>query len=158
MRVRTETPDLLVLDDRPLMIALLLLVFALLDLGVVMALASQGDWAGVGMLGLGLPMMAVAWYFFVRRTIVFLDRSTGLVTRRVAMLVGQTEERLPLSDVVGAETQSPTMSKGRSTYKPVLILRNGGRHPLLSVSTSGRGPSRAVAAINRWLAAGKGPG
>ena len=151
MRVKTETPALLVLEDRPLFIAGFLLLFALADMAAVLALASAGEWEGVAMLGLGIPMMAVAWIAFVRRTIVFFDRSTGLVTRRVASLIGQKDESLPLSEVVGAEVMSGSTSKGGSTARPVLLLRGGGRHPLLSVSTSGRGPSRAAAAINRWL-------
>ena len=153
MRIRTETPELLVLEDRPLLVALLLSAFLLIDAAVVVALVSQGDWAGVAMLGLGIPLLLAGFVFFVRRTIVFLDRGTGLVTIRVASLIRQSEESLPLADVAGAEVQVNRSSKGSSTSVPVLLLRGGGKRPLLSVSTSGRGPGRAAAAINRWLGA-----
>lgn len=151
MRIKTDTPSLLVLEDRPLLIALLLSAFVLADVVAVFALVAQGEWAGVAMLGLGVPLLLAGFYFFVRRTIVFFDRGSGLVTIRVASLIGQKEDSLPLADVARAEVQVNRSSKGGSTSLPVLILKAGGKRPLLSVSTSGRGPGRAVAAINRWL-------
>lgn len=154
MRLRTETAQLLVLEDRPILIALLLSAFLLIDIAAVFGLASQGEWAGVGMLGLGIPLMLAGFVFFVRRTIVFFDRGAGLVTIRVASLIGQKEDSLPLSDVIGAEAERNPSSKGGSTARPVLLLTEGRKRPLLSVSTSGRGPGRAAAAINRWLAKG----
>ncbi|NHB75791.1 hypothetical protein [Rhodobacter calidifons] len=155
MRIRTETPALLVLEDRPLLIALLLSAFVLIDAAAVFGLARQGEWAGVAMLGLGIPLLLAGFVFFVRRTIVFFDRSSGMVSIRVASLIGQKEDSLPLSEVIGAEVQRNPSSKGGSTARPVLLLKGGGRRPLLSVSTSGRGPGRAAAAINRWLAPDK---
>ena len=151
MRIKTETPELLVLEDRPLLIALLLSAFLLIDVAVVFGLARQGEWAGVGMLGLGIPLMAAGLVFFVRRTIVFFDRAAGQVTIRVASLIGQKDDSLPLAEVTGAEVQRNPSSKGGSTARPVLVLTGGRKRPLLSVSTSGLGPSRAAAAINRWL-------
>lgn len=156
MRIKTETPTLPVLEDRPLLVALLLSAFLMIDAAAVVGLGMQGEWAGVGMLGLGIPFLLVAFYFFVRRTIVFLDRGTGMVTIRVAMLIGQKEDTLPLADVTGAEVQVNRSSKGGSTAVPVLLLRDGRKRPLLSVSTTGRGPGRAVAAINRWLQVAQG--
>lgn len=153
MRIKSETPDMLVLEDRPLGVALLLSAFLMVDAAVVVGLATQGDWAGVAMLGLGIPLLVAGFFFFVRRTLVFFDRKGGQVTIRVATLRGQPEEHLPMSDVAGAEVQVNRSSKGGSTARPVLLLKAGGKKPLLSVSTSGRGPGQAVAAINRWLAA-----
>lgn len=151
MRVKTDTPDLLVLEDRPLLVALLLSIFLLFDAAAVLALAAQGEWAGVAMLGLGIPLLLAGFFFFVRRTIVFFDRGTGQVTIRVATLISQKDASLPLAEVRGAEVQVNRSSKGGSTSLPVLLLTEGRKRPLLSVSTSGGGPSRAAAAINRWL-------
>lgn len=151
MRVKTDTPELLVLEDRPLLIAVFLSAFLLFDAAIVIALMAQGEWAGVAMLGLGIPLLLAGFVFFVRRTIVFFDRSTGLVTIRVASLIGQKEESLPLADVAGADVQVNRSSKGGSTSRPVLRLRGGGSKALLTVSTSGGGAGRAKAAINRWL-------
>lgn len=153
MRIKTDTPELLVLEDRPLMVALLLSAFVLLDVAAVFGLAAQGEWAGVAMLGLGIPLLLAGFFFFVRRTIVFFDRGAGLVTIRVATLVSQKDETLSLADVTGAEVRRNPSSKGGSTALPILRLRGGGSKALLSVSTSGGGPGRAAAAINRWLGA-----
>ncbi len=92
-----RNPDLLVLEDRPLFASLLLAAFLLADAAAVIALALQGEWAGVGMLGLGIPLLILAAFFFVRRTIVFLDRPGNRVTIRTATLRGQTEDSLPLN-------------------------------------------------------------
>lgn len=151
MRVKTETPELLVLEDRPLLVALLLSAFLMMDAAAVFGLAAHGEWAGVAMLGLGIPLVLAGFVFFVRRTIVFFDRGTGMVTIRIASLIGQKEDSLPLAEVIGAEVQRNPSSKSGSTARPVLLLQGGARRPLLSVSTSGRGPGRAAAAINRWI-------
>jgi hypothetical protein len=150
MKVKTETPDLLVLEDRPLFASLLLAAFFLADAAAVIALALQGDWAGVGMLGLGLPLLVLAAFFFVRRTIVFLDRPGNRVTIRTATLRRQTEDTLPLDRVTGAEVQVGRGS-GTPTRRAALVLAGGGMRELTQVYSSGGGASRAVAAINRWL-------
>lgn len=151
MRIKTETPGPLVPEDRPLLIALLLAAFLLIDVTAVFGLARQGDRAGVGMPGLGIPLMAAGFVLLVRRTILFFDRATGRVTIRVASLVRQKDDSLPQAEVTGAEVQRNPSSKGGLTARPVLVLTGGRKRLLLSVSTSGLGPSRAAAAINRWL-------
>lgn len=153
MRVKSETPDLLVLEDRPVFVALLLAAFVLGDAAAVIALASQGEWAGVAMLGLGIPLLLIAGYFFVRRTIVFLDRPGNQVTIRVATFRGQTDAVLPLDGVVGAEVQVSRSSKGGTTQRAALVLAGGGMRELTQVYSSGGGAARAVAAIRRWLPA-----
>ncbi|AZL59643.1 hypothetical protein EI545_12860 [Tabrizicola piscis] len=153
MRVKSETPDMLVIEDRPILVAILLSAFILIDATVVLALASQGNWAGVAMLGLALPLLVGALVLFVRRTLIFLHRPQGQVTIRVASLIGQTETSLPLANVTGAEVQKSRSSKGGSTYRPALRLAGGGARELVSVYSSGSGADRVAAAINRWLGA-----
>lgn len=153
MRVKSETPDLLVLEDRPVFVAALLAAFVLADAAAVVALAGQGEWAGVAMLGLGIPLLLGAGYLFIRRTIVFLDRPGNRVTIRVATFRGQTENSLPLDSVRGAEVQVSRSSDNGTTQRAALVLEGGARRELTQVYTSGGGAGRAVAAINRWIAA-----
>jgi hypothetical protein len=154
MRIKSETPDMLIIEDRPVVIALLLSAFVLAEVIAVFYLVAEGEWAGVAMLGLGIPLLAVAFIVFVRRTIVFLDRPGGMVTIRVASLIGQKENSLPLAEVTGAEVQTRRSSKGGSTHRPALRLTGGSAQELVTVYTSGGGAGRVVGAINRWLGTG----
>jgi hypothetical protein len=160
MKTREDTPDRLVLEDRPLLISLAIAAMIIVTAGVALSDLMSGNWGGAVMMGLGTALCGLAFGVFVRRTLVFLDRSTGLVTLREASLLGLTETQHPLADVTGVTIDT---RKGRSrpgkhdpdTHRPCLTLTDGTRLPLVKVYTSGPGAARAAAQVSAWLAAGR---
>ena len=160
MKIRENTPDRLVLEDRPWLIALAISAMALVTAGVTLSNLLAGEWGAAAMMGLGTALCGLAFGVFVRRSIVFLDRTTGLVTLREASVLGTTEVQHPLAEVGGAQVDT---RKGRSrpgkhdpdTHRPCLTLSGGTRVPLVKVYTSGPGASRAAAELSSWLDANR---
>jgi hypothetical protein len=154
MVIREETPDRLVIDDRPVLIAVLLGLGLLVVAGVTMALMSAGQWGGAAMLGLGTVLVGAAIALFVRRTMLFLDRPSGTVLIRSTTVFGTNEQRHALSALRGAQVQTSRSGKGGPAHRPALLLSGGQAVPITPIYTSGRGAGRAVEAIERWLATG----
>ena len=159
MKVAHNTPDQLILDDRPWLLGgllvLLILIFA--GFGLQALLAGRG----AGLLGLaGAALWGVALVVFVRRTTVTFDRGAGQITRHVKSLRRATTTLWPLSGVSKADIEtrlsrnSGKHGKGRVTpmHRPVLHWTDGSpATPLMEVYVNGDGASETAAAINRWL-------
>lgn len=153
MRVKSESPELLVIEDRPVLLAALLAGLLLTSLAAALWLTGQGQWALAGAIAAGGLLELAALLVFVRRTLVFFDRPGATVTFRSATLLRQTEDRLPLAHVQGAEVQVSRGTEGDTTQRPALRLLGGERRELTPIYSSGAGADRVVRAINRWLAA-----
>lgn len=158
MKIRRNTPDMLVAEQVPLLLAIGLFAFvmAFVTPGVVLLFA--GEWLGLifGTLGGGLGFAAMC--VFVERLQVILDAAAQTATIRRHTMLSQREITLPLVELVRATTES-TGSKGKSRarlFRPALVLDDGTGegeilHPITEVFSSGTGAARLVAAINDWL-------
>jgi len=153
MIVREETSERLVIEDRPVLLALSLGLGMLVVAGATMALMTAGQWQGAAMLGLGTVLTGVAIAVFVRRTMLFLDRPSASVLIRTTTVFGVREQHHPLSALQGAQVQTNRRTRGGPTHRPVLVLTGGQVVPVTPVYTGGAGAGRAVAAIERWMAA-----
>lgn len=158
MKLREETPDRLMLEDKPVILGILLSLAILGNCAAALFVAIDEPLIGLGVMA-GGGIWGLAFWAFVRRTLVMLDRPSDLVVRRVASLTGQTEDTLPLSRITGAIVQShqSTGKTTSTTYRAALVVRGAEPFPLTKVYSSGRGATRAVEAVNRWLAAPVGP-
>ena len=159
MKIALNTPEKLILDDRPWILGgclvVLILVFAGFGLNALLA-GRMG-----GLLGLvGAALWAVALVVFVRRTTISLDRQMGQMTREVSSLRAKSGQNWPLEDIRRAELDSrlsrDSSGAGRSRYTQmhrVVVQWNDGRAPLplTEVYTSGPNPAVAVDTLNRWL-------
>ncbi|MCB1339381.1 MAG: hypothetical protein KDK10_18650 [Maritimibacter sp.] len=159
MKVTTDTADLLIVEDRPVLIAVglsaLILILASLCVGQLLA----GNLAGLFFLVVVAGFGALFLRVFVQRTQLVFNAAEGWVERRQRNLAGYRRERHPFDSVVRAETEDRTDSEGGATHRLVLVIDAGSsvaRHPVTSVYTSGSGSARAAAAINAWLAARRG--
>jgi hypothetical protein len=155
MKLRAESPDRLVLEDRPVITGILLALAILGNCAGAIFAATEDLLIGLGVLA-GVLIWGLAFWAFVRRTIVILDRPSGMALRRVASVTGQTEDALPLDRITGAIVQShrSTGKSSSTTYRAALVVRGAEPFPLTKVYSSGRGATRAAEAVNRWLAAG----
>lgn len=152
MKVTHNTPERLTLDDRPWIVGVLLIGFTLIFLAVGINLLLNAEvFGGLMMGGVGGGLGFLAFWGFVRRTIVFLDRAAGVVLIREASLFGQTETTYPLASVRRARVESSRSGQGSSTHRPALEMGDGSRLPLRKAYISGQGAGRVVAALNDWL-------
>lgn len=153
MKLRDATPERLTLEDRPWITGIMIGGFTLILVGLGLGFILQGDLTGgLLMAGVGGGLGFLAFWAFVRRTIVFLDRAARVVLIREASLFGQTERRHPLSTVRRATVETSRSSKGGSTHRPALEMSDGSVLPLRTVYISGRGAHDVAAQVNEWLA------
>jgi hypothetical protein len=150
MRIRENTPDRLVIEDRPILLAVLLSFFILIVAAGVVALAMDGRWAKAGLVAVFLPIVGAVLVLFVRRIILFMDRGADVVLLRAVTLSGQTETQWPLDSVTGAIVQTSTDGDGPA-HRSALTFADGTTTPLTPVYATGGGAAHATAAINDWL-------
>lgn len=154
MEVIRNTPDQLILANRPWPLAgaisLLILIFAAAGLMI----GAEAPWFGALFGGTGVLLGAAAFAAFVRRKQVILDKASGTILIRRRSVFGYAEAKLPLHSLTGAELQTTRSATpdGRSStlYRPVLMVREG-PHPIEKSYTATKGPQRLVDAVNNWL-------
>jgi hypothetical protein len=155
MKVIHRTDRLLVLEDRPWLIGVLMIIMVLVFLAGGMALLASGEvFGGLMMLliGGGVPLLIAA--LMVQRVRLTLDRGTGTVTRTRRSVLGLTRTTHDLSRVEKARVAVSTDSDG-STYRMELDLGDPPETlPFTTYFTSGTRPEQMAAAVNHWLAAG----
>ncbi|MEZ5721895.1 MAG: hypothetical protein R3D59_09655 [Paracoccaceae bacterium] len=82
MKILTDTPDLLIVEDRPVVLALALIGFILMFVGAGLAMILAGEWWGILFALGGGGMGFVAFWAFVRRVQVVFHRPDGYVELR----------------------------------------------------------------------------
>jgi hypothetical protein len=155
MKVTTDTPDLLIIDDRPLVLAGVFVVILLVFVGIgIERLFAGAVLEGLGFAILGGGFVLGGMVVFVRRNQLVLDRPGGQVLMRRQTFVTYTERRFELADLDKAVVQT-SRSSDSDTHRMALVFDRGakvGTHPFTSVYTSGRDAQRAADAVNGWLA------
>ena len=154
MRTVTDTPDTLILEDRPwglgIFIAVLMVVMCVLGIGMA---AAGEPWGGATFFVGGLVMAGLSLWALVRHTQLWIDRPAGAVAHRVRTILGMTASTYPLSDLQRAETQATRGSKGQMLYRPVLVF-GGETLATVQVIDAFASPQAAEAVaqvINTWL-------
>lgn len=156
MKVTTNTPDLLIVEDRPLFIAIALILFTLAFVGAGLAMVSQGELWGLLFVILGGGMGIGFFFLFVRRVQVIFHRPEGYVEFRRKNLWSQFSVRYKLSEIDRVDMDVSRSSDGPNTYRVVLVIEKGesaGRHPITITYSNGSGHQRCKDAIEAWLAA-----
>ncbi|NJS39995.1 MAG: hypothetical protein HC783_14365 [Rhodobacteraceae bacterium] len=152
MRSRVDTPDRLVITDRPIVLGVMLSALLLALIGFSLAAAASGTWVGAAILLFGALVIAGITAVFIRGIDLILDRPSGKAHLHNSTLLGKTWLNWPLSDVTGAVVQSTHGGEDSGmTYRPALQLSGGRTQELTPIYTSGKGAARAVTAIERWL-------
>lgn len=153
MKVVRNTPDQLILENNPWLLAILVCAFALIFVTIGLFTISSDLWLGVSFLFGGLLGGTVFVAAFVRRTQLILDRPRNLVERRRRSVLGYSKMTWKLEHLAGAAVQS-SQSGDSTTYRAALRFNGGmdaGTHPITLVYSSGSGADRAARAINAWL-------
>lgn len=158
MKVTTDTPDLLIVEDRPILLALGLVVFILVFVGIGLGLTLAGEWYGILFALAGGGAGFAAFWGFVRRVQVVFHRPEGYVEIRRRNIFGGSTVRHRLDEIDHAEIEESRSSDSGPTYRAVLVVARGqsaGRHPVTLAYSSGSGHRRAADAINAWLEAAR---
>lgn len=161
MKVTTATPDLLIVEDKPVILGLMLIVFILVFLGIGLWLMFLGEISGLLFAVIGGGLGFAAFFAFVRRVQVVFQRPEGYVEFRRRNLFGASRVRHALTEIDRAEIDESRSSEGGSTWRVVLVIGQGqsvGRHPITLAYTSGSGHHRTAEAINHWLDAARAEG
>lgn len=158
MRILETSPRRLILEDRPVLLAVILGVVIVFLMFLAMATVWESFW-----LGFALVLMAAlfggAMVIFVRRVIVIFDRDAGSISIRTTSLLGRSETSHPLARLSRASVETSisrsTSSSGRrsttsQTHRTVLHL-DSETVPLTMAFSSGGGADRMATAINGWL-------
>lgn len=154
MKITTQTPDLLIVEDRPVVLALLLSGFTLVFVGIGLSILSGGDWPGALLALSGGGMGTGAFALFVRRAQLVLNRPEGYVEFRRKSVRGLARTRYPLDAVTHAELETSSGGTSSPTYRIAIVIPEGeyaGAHPVTMVYSSSPGHRRAMEAINDWL-------
>lgn len=154
MKILTDTPDLLVVEDRPVLLALALIAFILMFVGAGLVMILAGEWWGILFALGGGGMGFVAFWAFVRRVQVVFHRPDGYVELRRRNLFGGSRVQHELAEIDRAVIEESQSSDSGTTYRVALVVEHGqsaGRHPITLAYSSGRGHHRAAEAINSWL-------
>lgn len=153
MKVIHRSDTLLMLEDRPWLIGILMIGMALIFLFGSMALMSAGETFGgvmMGLIGVGVPVLIGA--LMVQRVRLSFDRQAGQVTRTRRSVLGLSRETYPLDRLVEARVGASRGSDG-TTYRMELRLADPTQTvPFTSYHTSGRKPDQMAQAVNDWLA------
>lgn len=154
MKVTTDTPDLLIVEDRPVVLALALSLFILIFAGIGFSVTMSGNWWGIFLALVGGGLGFAAFWAFVRRVQVVFHRPEAYVEIRRRNIFGGAQVRHALAEVSRAEVEESPSSDSGPTYRVVLEIDRGqsaGRHPVTLAYSSGSGHHRAAEAINGWL-------
>ena len=159
MKIVRNTPDLLVLEERPILVILILLGFTIGLAWGAIGLWGEGERVVSVIMGLMSVLIAIVLTTTFRRVRLFLDAQADTFSVRTADRHGVRTVSYPLHHLDRALMETSNSGDGGPTHRVTYILRSGmdvGRHPVTSYFTGGDGPRRAVDAINAWLAAHRG--
>lgn len=153
MKVRRNTPDLLIVEDTPWLFGLMITGFILVfcTVGIVMML--DGQWMGLVFFFLGGGLGLVGFWAFVRRVQMVFHRPEGWIEIRRANVFRKLTTRYDLSGVHRAFVESTT-GDNSTLYRVTLTIENGGIRGTkpLTMAYSNVGDHRGVArTINAWL-------
>lgn len=154
MKVTTNSPDLLIIEDRPIFIAIALILFTLAFSGAGLFMIAEGEWWGLFFMLFGGGMGVLSFGIFVRRVQVVFHRPEGYVEVRRRNVFGAHKVRHDLTEIARAELQTNRGSDGPDTYRVVLVIDEGqsaGRHPVTRSFSNGSGHQTCMEAINDWL-------
>jgi Na+-transporting methylmalonyl-CoA/oxaloacetate decarboxylase gamma subunit len=152
MKVTANTPDMLIVEDRPIFIAIMLTVLTLVFVGAGVGLLLAGELWGLMFAGLGGGIGFLFLFLFVRRVQVIFHLPERYVEIRRKNLFRARKVRHRLDEVSRAILET-SRTDGTTTYRVTLVIEgeSAGRHPItLAYSNVGR-HRECAAAINDWL-------
>ncbi len=161
MKISKNTPDLMVIDDRPWFIGLFLIGFIAIFASIGATMLYSGLLGGVFML-LIAGAIFTGFYFLVERTQLVLDASAGKLEIRKKSMRRMKRDKYALKELrhTTVDSRTSSSSSGNSTKTSRLVLVFNGENgetdtPLTAAYTSGGAAERISPVVNAWLEAVK---
>jgi hypothetical protein len=154
MKIIHRSDQLLVIEDQPWLIGILMIVMALVFLIGAMALLSAGElFGGLMMLviGVGVPLLIGA--LMVQRVRLTLDRATGQITRTCRTVRGLTVKTFALDRLDSVQVGVSTDSDGTTRRTELRLKAPMETVPFTRYYTSGGKPQVMADVLNDWLTA-----
>ena len=154
MKVTRNTPDQLIIESKPWLIGVMILLFILIFVGAGLAMIAQGDWIGLLFAGFGGGLGILGFWAFVRREQVIFHRPQGFLELRRKTIFSMTRVRHDLGEVSRAIVEESRSTKGAILQRVTLEFDRGqstGRHPLTEAYSNIGNPSAIADTINAWL-------
>jgi hypothetical protein len=152
MKIIHQSESQLVIEDRPWLLGLLMIVLAIGCLGGSLMFFGQGEMLGgavMGAVGVGVPLLIGA--LLVQRVRLTFDRTSGLLTRTRKSVFGLTQKQYGLHRLLRAYTDVSHGDDG-PTYRLELQLKEPDETvPFTTYHTSGKKPETLTNAVNDWL-------
>jgi hypothetical protein len=155
MKIHSNTPDQLIIGFSPWLITLQLAGFVLSFLAAGVALLYAGWFAGLLLIFAGVGIGITAFSALVWHVRLRLDRPLNTVTIRTRTIKGVTETNHALPDLSGAILQTANSAKGKTLYRPALILRDD-TQSIAPSFTNTPGLEHMVDMVNAWIQGGSG--
>lgn len=153
MKVTHNTPELLIVEERPWLLGLSLIIGALIFAGIAVNSVWSGEPMGL-MFFLGSGLFGLFFFIFVRRVQAVFHRTGSWLEIRRRSLRGYDKIRYELAEINQAIVETSTNNDGARTNRVTLVIPSGqsaGKHPLTQYYASGNGAQKAADAINTWL-------
>ena len=156
MKVTRNDDDTLIVEETPWFAAIVISGMFLLFTGGALASVLAGDFGGLIML-VGSALAALAFYAFVRRTMLVLERGPGTARLRERSVGGYSEDVYPLDTLRHADVETRQdfrKNRVRKTHRLILVMQRDGAPSKITVTdhfSSGQGAQRSADAINAWL-------
>lgn len=153
MKVTENTPDLLVVEYRPVLMSLGLIAFIIGFIVFGLLIWQDGETLkAITVTLLGVVCGGIGFGAFVRRAQAVFHRPEGWVELRNRSIFGTKRVRHDLSEVSRAIVEELS-----DTARVTLVFDKGqsaGRHPITTIYASGD-KQKVADTINDWLAAGR---
>jgi hypothetical protein len=152
MKIIHRSDQLLVIEDQPWLIGILMIGMALVFLVGGMALLSAGEaFGGLIMLviGVGVPLLIGA--VMVQRVRLTLDRASGEITRTSRSVRGLKVETFALDRLESVQVGINTGGKSTTRRTELRLTAPSETVPFTSYYTSGRKPDQLAEVIGDWL-------
>ncbi|MEQ6201957.1 hypothetical protein ABMC88_02775 [Sulfitobacter sp. HNIBRBA2951] len=164
MKITRNIPDHLIIENNPLPLAIIVILFALTFVSVGVVIVAAGAWMGSVFIFAGLFFGVVFTIVFVRRVQLVLDRPNNRIELRKRTLLGYSAQTWPLDRLDHAIVETMDNSgrrkrrrSGRNrrygaakTHRAVMVFPQA-THPVTSVYSSGPSAANTAEAINSWL-------
>lgn len=163
MRVVRNTPDQLIVANRPWLLGCLLILFilAFFGVGILVATSEEGSLLfGVLFGGFGGGIGLAVFCGLVRRVQIVFNRTTGEITIRRQSVFGYSSDVHPLEQLSHVVVESTTTMRDRTPstlYRPTLVLSadkniqsEESLIPIVVAYSGGPGAEQLAEAINAW--------
>jgi len=151
MRVVSQSPERLVIEERPWFWGVFYIAFILSFSWAALQSALRAEFLGAALAASVAAGVTFLFLRYVERVWLVLDRAGGTAEFRRRGMRGLRREAYPLERVKSALAQRNSSGEG-DTWRLVLLIEGASPVPMTPYYQSGKGTRRCVEAVEGWLA------